>query len=90
MNEIQRIKRIANNVRKWAENNRGKFKVKENLTGMCGIASYELFKRLSRAKLKPTLCHSYFGHAFIECNKHIIDVTATQFTKLANQSPRKI
>ena len=80
-----RIKRIATNVRKWAEELQDQKLFWDNdLSGMCGIASYELFKRLRRAKLKPTMCFAYEiyhgGHAFIQCQNLVVDVTATQFT----------
>ena len=81
MKTRNRIKRIAKNVRKWAEELQNKNKFWDNhLSGMCGIASYELFKRLRRAKFKPTMCFSR-GHAFVKCNGFIVDVTATQFCK---------
>lgn len=80
MNTFRRIKRIADNVRMWAEEMQDRNqRWDEDLSCMCGIASYELFKRLKRAGLKPTMCFANVGHAFIQCKGYTIDVTATQF-----------
>lgn len=80
MDKLAKIKRIASNTRKWAE----KYRTQEHqdfgsdLAGMCGIAAYELFKRLDKAGLKPKYCFGD-GHAFVKCDGYIVDVTATQF-----------
>jgi hypothetical protein len=81
MNTLSRIRRIASNTRQWTEKlqKNKPMTFSSNLRQMCGIASYELFTRLKRAKLNPTLCYSYRGHAFILCHEYIVDVTATQF-----------
>jgi hypothetical protein len=90
MKDIERIKRIATNVRKWAEkkqieawDNGESWKYTKDLNCLCAIASWELFKRLKRAKFDPEMCFSDHGHAFILCNKLLVDVTATQFNSRA-------
>ncbi len=78
-----RIRKIASNTRQWAEELQRTHQIWDSdLACMCGIASYELFKRLKKAGLSPTICfaeNSYEGHAFIRCQGYTIDVTATQF-----------
>lgn len=80
MDELTRVRRIASNTRKWAEKYRKQepYGISKSLGGMCGIAAYELFKRLDKAGLQPKYCFGD-GHAFIKCHGHIVDVTATQF-----------
>jgi len=82
---LSKIKRIAKDVRKWAERLQEQEQLWDNNLGcMCAIASYELFKRLRKARLDPTICFTNGddgGHAFISCQGHIVDVTATQFTR---------
>jgi hypothetical protein len=80
MDPVFRVKRIADNTRKWAEKYRLKHRMgfSETLAGMCGLASYELFKRLERAGLQPTYCLTN-NHAYIKCQGRIVDITATQF-----------
>jgi hypothetical protein len=80
MKPLQRVKRIATNTRKWAESYQARHQLDftPNLCGMCSLASYELFKRLKRANLDPKYCLTPH-HAFIKCQGHIVDVTATQF-----------
>jgi len=79
MKTQHRIRKIAKNVRTWAEELQNeKLFWDRDLGGMCAIASYELFKRLRRAKLKPVICVAP-GHAFVQCKDLVIDVTATQF-----------
>jgi len=92
--DIKGIKKIANAVRKWGEDRarNGKiplsFTTIEGLDGMCGICSYELFKRLKEAGYNAFLCGN-LSHAFVICSDDadtvpirsglIFDVTATQF-----------
>jgi len=82
---LAKIKRIARDVRLWAEGLQGRQELwDDDLSCMCSIASYELFKRLRKVHLEPTACFADlqdYGHAFIHCQGYIVDVTATQFTK---------
>jgi hypothetical protein len=76
-----KINLIAEEVRKWAEKlQRKEQRWDDDLTCMCGIASFELFKRLKKSGFSPVfVVNETQEHAFIICNKLIIDVTATQF-----------
>ncbi len=82
-NTHKKILTIAKHTRDWAEKlQRDGEGEGEDLACMCAIASYELFKRLKRAGLSPTMCFAdkaFEGHAFVRCQGLTIDVTATQF-----------
>lgn len=82
---LNKIKRIARDVRVWAEKlQEEQQQWDDNLGCMCVIASYELFKRLHKARLDPTICFAdcdNYGHAFIRCRGYVVDVTATQFAR---------
>jgi hypothetical protein len=72
--------REAQSVYDWAR----RFNDDEELGCWCAICSYEVFKRLRRAKLNPTFVqvwdgNGYDGHCFVECQGYIVDVTARQF-----------
>ena len=76
------IKKIARDTRKWCMRHRYKVNVYCDLCGMCAIAAGELHKRLTHAGFdsKIALRNKNFGHAFVICEGHIVDVTATQFS----------
>lgn len=54
-----------------------------NLTGLCGISSFILKKAFEKYGYKANLVYGNFyqqgGHAWIECDGFIWDITATQF-----------
>jgi hypothetical protein len=85
MNTEQKIIRIARQARKWTEHlqeEEGRWDA--TLSGMCGIGSYELFRRLSKASLDPKMCFGN-GHVFVRCQGFTADVTATQFSCHSNE-----
>ena len=75
-----RIDRIAKNVRAWADELAEQCYpgVSRDLETLCAVASGELLKRLRRANFKPVIVFND-QHAFVVCNGHIVDVTATQY-----------
>ena len=70
------LRRIAKEIRAWAEDNLDDSV--GDLSCKCAICSYELF-----IELKKNGFDSWFaqndGHAFVICEGYIVDVTATQF-----------
>lgn len=86
MLDLKRIKVIASNTREWAEKyaaenyneNSGRH-FQQDLNGMCAIASAELYKRLTRAKIPAVICENK-KHCFVMCRGYVVDVTATQFS----------
>jgi hypothetical protein len=55
-----------------------------DLACMCAIASAKLFKVLNENKIEAKLAVCHYpdgGHCFLVFNDHIIDITATQFSK---------
>lgn len=78
------IRKIAENVHRWALRNREKLYglCGTELRGMCGIASWELFKRLKKEGYDPIVCINS-SHAFVRLGKYIIDVTSKQFNRKA-------
>ena len=74
---LHAIKRIAREIRQWAELRRPR-RWDPNLGGMCAIAARELFRRLKIAGFKPVIVYTK-DHAFIRIRNYIVDVTATQF-----------
>lgn len=79
--KYHKVMLIASSVRKWAEKYAEKEDMPDDLTGMCGIASAELSRRLTEANI-PHEIHLFndFGcHVFIAVDDHVLDVTATQF-----------
>lgn len=93
MTKLDQLKKHAIANRNWCENlyQRDKSSKKWHgqwdsaLTGMCAVASYDLFIRLKSAGFKPEYILGDC-HAFIICNGYLIDTTATQF----NISAKKI
>lgn len=82
MTDLASIKKIAQQTRAWAHRHRHKVDVEEDLCGMCAIAAGELHKRLKVAGFSAVIALRNTedeGHAFVICEGHIVDVTATQF-----------
>lgn len=78
-----RVRKQAQHVRKWAETNAAVLgSWSPNLTGLCGVATAELWRRLKRIKIDAQIgiaSNSNEGHVFLIIDRTIIDVTATQF-----------
>ncbi len=84
---MNQVADIANDVRDWCERIAEREYRREDLNGMCAIASAELWKRLKKAghTAMICLCEEDNGcHVFIQYYDHIIDITATQFHKFRN------
>lgn len=83
MKVLKRVKKIARNVRKWTEEAHENGMITggdDELGGYCAIASYELLKRLKRAKINASIAGNE-NHAFVLIDDYKIDVTATQFAE---------
>jgi len=88
LHNYQTIVAIAHDVRldmeMYAEDN----DFPKDLTGLCAIASSELFTRLKRKGLSPVICLNVLDscdcHVFVVVEDHIVDITATQFGKYNN------
>lgn len=72
------IEVIAQEVRYWAESRSDK----DNLCGMCAIATAELWTRLRNENIKSEI-HLWENrdgsHVFLVVDDMIVDITATQF-----------
>tara|TARA_R110000868_G_scaffold391553_1_gene661767 strand:+ start:137 stop:547 length:411 start_codon:yes stop_codon:yes gene_type:complete len=85
------VQSIATDVRYWAEGvAEGTYK-EGDLNGMCAIASAELWRHLNRKGIKAEL-HGWIcpqdeqsAHVFLVVDDHVVDITATQFSKLKNK-----
>jgi hypothetical protein len=82
MNELDRIREVAQEVREWAETLKG-VRLTE-LCGYCAIASAELYKRLKRQGIGAEICVAHAptnacSHVFLIVEDQVVDVTATQF-----------
>jgi hypothetical protein len=79
-----RIYAIASSVRKWAEDRDQRREYPSmDLNGLCAVASGKLFLELRKVGIKSEihLSNDCFGsHVFVVVDKHIVDVTATQFS----------
>ena len=80
--DLVRIRRIAQNVRYWCEDNNSHFP--PNLEGMCAIAAGELNRRLQRAGFDSKIVvvedkDGISAHCFCMVESLIVDVTASQF-----------
>ena len=58
----------------------------KRLSGMCAVASFVVKEMLKRHKIKSKVVQGYFvekfnTHCWVEVEKRIIDITATQFGK---------
>ena len=88
MKNMSKIRKIASNVRKWAEKNKNKYEAfDDDLCGMCGVATAKLSHELLKKHIKHKLIlvdgseSTGVEHCFIYLDNYIIDVTATQFGK---------
>jgi hypothetical protein len=80
MIDLDKLRELAREVRRWAKKNRkrGTHTFPCNLAGMCGIASTRLCAVLQKNGFNAVICYSYY-HAFVQVEDYIVDVTATQF-----------
>lgn len=84
MDNIEQVKKIAQQVRRWAVKNRDNYDYSfpHDLGGMCAIAASQLWKRLTEAGIEAKLAirnHGCESHCFVIVDDYIVDVTATQF-----------
>jgi len=83
------IKQVADEVRYWAECTAPSLgHDEESLSGMCAIASAELWKKLRMRSIHGTLHvaeHDWGSHAFLIIDDHVVCVTGTQFPEFRNQ-----
>lgn len=56
----------------------------KDLTGMCGICAYYLFRTLKRKGLFPVYS-SNLHHSFVYVEDYVVDVTATQFEGITDK-----
>lgn len=78
------ILQIAKQVRKTIERTQSKTRFwSKDLCGACAVASTILAERLIEAGFKDAkICiatEGFGSHCFVYVNKHIVDITATQF-----------
>jgi len=83
MKPITQVRQVAQYFRKWAEENVNTHGFGwRNLTGMCAIASFEIFDTLRLAGFNVEYCANS-KHAFVIVHEsgieYLVDVTATQF-----------
>lgn len=74
--------KVRKSVKKWVAPNPAINHKK--LSGACGIASYTLFLALRKKGYDPDLVcwvSPWGGHAWVELDGTVIDVTATQFSR---------
>lgn len=76
------IRKLANEVRKWAEHIQkttdDEYGYDEDLCGLCAIASARLHFRLKQHNIESTIIHGW-AHVFLVIEGVVVDVTATQF-----------
>lgn len=74
------IRGIAHDTRRWAKSLQREYPhaFGSDLSCMCGIANFELFKRLKRRRFRVFM-RSNSIHCFLEWGKYVLDITATQF-----------
>lgn len=90
--EIIKISQVVRNIcEQFAFSKNAKdfdFYKRKDLSCMCAIASMALAKVLRKFKIKANVVdgsfiydqsNHTFGHCWVECGNHIIDITATQF-----------
>lgn len=88
---VKKAKKIALDVRKWAEQYAKRHHYDSDLCGLCAISSARLSYKLEKAGIPHKIAHND-SHAFVVCNGYIIDVTATQFgcrSKVVVRKPPK-
>jgi len=85
MNDKQRIRKIAIDVRKTfvervmpALSKMHLIEDKKSLAGYCGYASAMLYNRLINEGFRPKIAEGV-GNYFIKCNEFLVDITASQF-----------
>ena len=76
---LRKVKTIARKVRKAFEEIARNEHYSSDLAGLCGRASSQLFLACKRAGINNIELHSSNDHSYNIYNKHIVDVTATQF-----------
>lgn len=91
MNVYDQILAEAKEVRELCEKlvRLGKVQYSSELSGMCAVASYQLFCRLKKLGLKPKLAQAR-NHAFVICEDYLVDITATQFHWIGEFNPIEI
>ena len=92
MKHFDRVRKVAIDVRRWAEKyvERRKQMYDEQLTGMCAIAAAELARRLVKEGIDDVELAMWEddgceAHVFVICHGHIVDVTATQYGATTGQ-----
>lgn len=87
---IDLIRSTAETVRYWAEGRAVGTEGEEDLSGWCAIASAELWRRLSQrgfaVEIHAWICpqDKESAHVFLVVDDHVVDITATQFSKMRN------
>lgn len=80
-----KIRKAAKRARAWADRTAPKYGFERSLSCFCTIGARRLFTELKREKLKPmiAICEEPEDdcHAFVICDKYLVDVTASQFGK---------
>ena len=88
---LDKIRRISLNVRRRILKLSYKYTLSNNnLGGLCGLSSYFLSQELLKYFKSTKYCYGFFyrsrtnycGHAWIEVDDYIVDITATQFEKV--------
>lgn len=82
------VKQVAMEVRYWAEARAEGTYSQGDLNGMCAKATAELWRALVRLGFTPEI-HMWLcpmdmetAHVFLVVDDHVVDVTATQFSKM--------
>lgn len=85
---LQQVTSVARAVRCWAEERDDlQQHPTGDLHGWCAIAAAHLWAELTRAGLQAEIHMAEMpngSHAFVLCEDHIVDVTATQFNEYRN------
>ena len=92
MNQVNTdlVRCTAEAVRYWAEGRAVGTEGEEDLSGWCAIATAELWRQLTTIGFRPEL-HAWIcpqdkesAHVFLVVDDHVVDITATQFSKMRN------
>ena len=83
-NRMIQVRKIAEEVRQWAEKEgrKDKYLFPDDLCGMCAIAAGKLWRELTKAHIPAQIAYAeHFGdgHCFVMVGRYIVDVTASQF-----------
>jgi hypothetical protein len=89
MTKLDRVKKIAAQVRQAFEEIARTQGYRSDLGGLCGRATAQLYLACRRKGIKIKMWRG-LGHAFNECDGHIVDITATQFGKVGKVHIRKM